>query len=435
MIAAQKDALATDRRPALLRLRRRLAELFWPALTGVAFAAVLLLIFAGPAHAAPASLAGTWRVVLAHPGGGLPFGLEVGKVRGKPAAWLLNPPERLRAEVVAIEGNRLTLKFPSYNSGLVATLGADGRLRGEVHVIRRSGPLTLALTGTRDTYRFVATPKRPSADLNGHWIVTETGGTNPERGLAQFRVVGGRVSGSVQFPSGDTRYLAGEISGDQLSLSHFDGSASGLWLATLKGGVLTGEQFGAGSKAGSPWTARRAGTDSVEAVAVERPVAERIAFSFPDRTGKRVSLADARFKGKVVVVTLGGAWCPNCHDEARFVGPYATKHAREGLEVIGLQFEYGDDPARAFTQIDKFAARYGLAYPMLLAGQPTPESSKAALSSIGGVKVYPSTMFIGRDGMLREVHVGWAGPATGPLNVKAKRDFDATVTRLLRERA
>ncbi|MBC7521563.1 MAG: TlpA family protein disulfide reductase, partial [Sandarakinorhabdus sp.] len=49
--------------------------------------------------------------------------------------------------------------------------------------------------------------------------------------------------------------------------------------------------------------------------------------------------------------------------------------------------------------------------------------------------VYPSTLFIGRDGTLREIHVGWAGPATGALNVKAKRDFDETVTRLLKEKA
>ena len=111
------------------------------------------------------------------------------------------------------------------------------------------------------------------------------------------------------------------------------------------------------------------------------------------------------------------------------------KRQREGLEVIGLQFEYGDDPARAFRQIDSFKARYKLPYPLLLAGQPTPESTRAALGSLGPVKVYPSTIFIGRDGRVREVHVGWAGPATGALNVKAKRDFDATVTRLLREKA
>jgi hypothetical protein len=59
----------------------------------------------------------------------------------------------------------------------------------------------------------------------------------------------------------------------------------------------------------------------------------------------------------------------------------------------------------------------------------------AALGALGPIKVFPSTIFIGRDGRVREVHVGWAGPATGALNAKAKRDFDATVTKLLREKA
>ena len=117
------------------------------------------------------------------------------------------------------------------------------------------------------------------------------------------------------------------------------------------------------------------------------------------------------------------------------MGPYAARRRAEGLEMIGLQFEYGDDSQRAFRLMDSFQARYKLPYPMLLAGQPTPESTRAALPGVGPVKVYPSTLFVGRDGKLREIHVGWAGPATGELNARAKRDFDATVTRLLREPA
>jgi hypothetical protein len=31
--------------------------------------------------------------------------------------------------------------------------------------------------------------------------------------------------------------------------------------------------------------------------------------------------------------------------------------------------------------------------------------------------------------------VGWAGPATGALSEKVKREFDVTVSRLLKERA
>lgn len=393
-------------------------------------AVVAALWLAGPLHAA-APLAGTWRVVLAQPAGELPFGLEVTTSGGKTRAAILNPPEKLPVESVRVDGETLTLAFPSYGSQLVLRPDGKGGLAGEARLVRRSGPVVLPATATRASYRFSASAK-PAASIAGRWIV-ETGGERPQKGLAQFRQEGAKVTGSVQFPTGDTRYLAGELNGDLLQLSTFDGNSTSLWRAKLANGTLTGAQFGAASATGSPFTARSAGKDAVEAVAVEKVTPQRIAISFPASDGRLVSLSDPRFKGKVVVVTLGGAWCPNCHDEARFLGPYAARRQKDGLEVIGLQFEYGDDEARAFRQIDSFKARYQLPYPLLLAGQPTPESTRAALPAIGGVKVYPSTLFIGRDGTLREVHVGWAGPATGPLNAKAKADFDKTVSRLLAE--
>ncbi|MEJ0029180.1 MAG: redoxin family protein [Bacteroidota bacterium] len=43
---------------------------------------------------------------------------------------------------------------------------------------------------------------------------------------------------------------------------------------------------------------------------------DRLSFSFPDLDGKAVSLKDEKFKGKVVVLTILGSWCPNCVDES-----------------------------------------------------------------------------------------------------------------------
>jgi peroxiredoxin len=143
------------------------------------------------------------------------------------------------------------------------------------------------------------------------------------------------------------------------------------------------------------------------------PASDRLACRFPDSSGSMVSLADVGYRGKVVVITLGGAWCLNCHDEAGFLAAHARAQAPRGLEIIGLHFEFGDDPAHAFRQIDSFKARYGIGYPLLLAGQPTPESTKTALGALGPVKVYPSTICIGREGRVREVHIGRAGPAIG----------------------
>jgi peroxiredoxin len=415
---------------------------FWQLLTVLVFAGTFALMFARPVQAADAladrsnmGWAGSWRVALALPGGELPFGVEIRQQGGRTSAWLLNPPERMRAEQVKLAGDTLTIAFPSYDARLeLRRVGAD-RLQGQAFLLRSTGPVTLAATGVRGTWRFSPRPARPAANMTGRWTLSY--GDKGLPGLAQLKQTGNLVSGSVQLASGDTRFLAGEIAGNRLSLSTFDGNAATLWTATLdRGALIDGHQFTAtGSKQGTPWTARRAGGDKMEAVAVEKPATDRLAFRFPTSNGRMVSLGDPAYRGKVVVITLGGAWCPNCHDEAVFLGPYAAQHKAEGLEVIGLHFEYGDDQARSFRLIDNYKARYRLPYPLLLAGQPTPESTASALGALGPVKVYPSTIFVGRDGRVREVHVGWAGPATGPLNAEAKRDFDAIVTRLLKEPA
>src|SRR5207253_8717646 len=92
------------------------------------------------------------------------------------------------------------------------------------------------------------------------------------------------------------------------------------------------------------------------------------AFSFPDLAGRPVSSTDAAFRGKVVILSIGGSWCPNCHDEAPFLGElYKDYHAR-GLEIVGLMFENDADPALARPRVQSFIRRYGLKYPMLLAG-------------------------------------------------------------------
>jgi thiol-disulfide isomerase/thioredoxin len=46
---------------------------------------------------------------------------------------------------------------------------------------------------------------------------------------------------------------------------------------------------------------------------------DRITFSFPIVTGKKVSLTDDKYRGKVVILQLFGTWCPNCMDETKFL--------------------------------------------------------------------------------------------------------------------
>ncbi len=385
--------------------------------------------------ASAAGLHGQWRVTFDnHPGGPLPFTLDVRETKAGPQAFILNPPERLKVEQVSVTAGEITLTFPSYNSRLELKAGADGKLAGAATVLRSTGTVVLPARAERGAWRFTPTAVKPAGNVTGRWNLTA--GDNKAKGLLILKQTGSQVSGTVQLPSGDMRYLSGELSGNQLKLSTFDGSFTSLWTGALTGDTLTGASFAATSRpAGNPWTAKLERGATMTAVAVEKPGGERLSFRLPTPDGKFISLSDARYKGKVVVISIGGAWCPNCHDEAQYLGPYAARRQKEGLEMIGMQFEYGTDQARAMRQITSFMARYKLPYPMVYAGQPNADDTKKVLGALAPVKVWPTTIFIGRDGRVKEVHVGWAGPATGALHVQAKQEFDETVSRLLRERA
>src|SRR4029079_15729754 len=84
--------------------------------------------------------------------------------------------------------------------------------------------------------------------------------------------------------------------------------------------------------------------------------------------GTTMSNSDARFRGKVVILVIGGSWCPNCHDEAPFL-PEVYKDSRaRGLEIAGLMFENDPDPKVSGRRVQAFVKRYNAQYPMLFAG-------------------------------------------------------------------
>jgi hypothetical protein len=105
-------------------------------------------------------------------------------------------------------------------------------------VLRSAGTVTLAATATRGAWRFTPGAVKPAADVSGRWNLLL--GENRTRGLAILKQTGAAVSGTVQMPSGDVRYLAGELNGNQLRLSTFDGSFTNLWIGTLAGNTLNG---------------------------------------------------------------------------------------------------------------------------------------------------------------------------------------------------
>jgi thiol-disulfide isomerase/thioredoxin len=259
-----------------------------------------------------------------------------------------------------------------------------------------------------------------------------------------LRQSGPEVSGAILRIDGDTGTLVGHWRDDALVLSHFAGERPMLFEAKSNpDGTLTVTLNGKDHYLAARTTDARAKgipepPDPSRYTNVKDPTTP-FHFSFPDMSGKIVADTDARFHGKVVILSIGGSWCPNCHDEAPFLAElYRDYHAR-GLEIAGLMFENDPDPKVHGPRMQAFVKRYNIQYPLLFAGtmNPTPTSKTIAeaLPQLVNFGAYPSTIFLGRDGRVRSVHAGFASPATGAEHERLKKEIRELVDRLLAEPA
>jgi hypothetical protein len=112
---------------------------------------------------------------------------------------------------------------------------------------------------------------------------------------------------------------------------------------------------------------------------------------------------------------------------------YHDYHKR-GLEVVGLAYEVSGDSAVDLPLVRRYRNKFKIPFTLLLAGRNDVEAIQAAQPQLTGFTAFPTTLFIGRDGRVRQVHAGFYGPATGALHEAAVRDYRREIEKLLGER-
>lgn len=386
---------------------------------------------------------GSWRAVLEVPGGELPFGLEFARTNGKLEATLVNGDDRVRVSEVTQDGDRLRMRMPGFENHIEATLAGDS-LSGTLVMVKKGGnEQRIPLRATRgQSWRFSAEETQPAGSelgsVAGRWAVTFGEGEKASPSVGEFRQIGRRVTGTFLTPTGDHRFLAGEMRGSELRLSKFDGGHVFLYRATLNAdGTLRG-QFWSGLASVEAFTARRdenASLGDAEQATRLTGGAERLDFRFPDVGGSQISISDPYFRGKVVVVALAGSWCPNCHDEAAFLAKLHQRKRSQGFEIISLMFEQFGDFPRAAEATYRFRDRHRIEYTTLIAGTSDKDDAASKLPQLNGVFAFPTTIFVDRQGKVRKIHTGFSGPATGVHYERLVREFEQTVDALLAEPA
>jgi peroxiredoxin len=416
----------------------------WRSGLGLAAAVVALAACQQAAVPAPAAALtndvkmGTYRVVLKTPGGELPFGLELKQQDSRPVGYLINGQERLLLSDVKITGSHLEIAMPGYENVLKAD-AVGNELQGEIFLVKLNDknqhvPLRATLG---DNYRFFDRPASDNADVSGRWamkLIDDSGA--PEAVVGEFSQSHDVVSGTILTATGDHRYLAGQVKGDELYLSTFDGAHVYLYKAKIAAdGSLDGDWW-SGLAFHEKWTGKRdaaAQLPDAYGVTAMRAGVKKFDFAFPDLSGKTVSSKDPQFRGKVLIVALAGSWCPNCHDEAAFLAPLYKDYRSKGLEIVSLQFEHFGDFERAAQATQRFRQHYGIEYTTLIAGISDKDEAAKKLPMLKSFVAFPTTVFIDRKGNVRKIHTGYSGPATGDHYVQFVHEVKTTLDQLLAE--
>lgn len=402
----------------------------------LSFVVLLALAASGCSSKVNEPTLGIYRAVLELPGGETPFGLEVAIEKGAAVLYLSNGSERTRVPNVKIVDNELHAVFPGYENSLRATMHRDA-LDGTVTLIKAGGveqviPFKAKLG---EMYRFFPDSHTDNADVAGRWQVAFTDDAGKtSQAVALLAQHHDRVTGTVMTPTGDHRFLDGQVHGDELLLSTFAGGLAYLYkLQVTRGGTLEGEYW-QGLKGHEKVAAERNDDAELHELATTlKADTDRFDFTFSDLDGNPVSLSDERFRGKVVLVTLGGTWCPNCHDEARFLVPFYKEYHEKGFEIIALMFERHGEFDKAAQAVRGYRDDFGITFPMLVAGVSDNDDASKKLPSLSGVYGYPTAIFVDRHGKVRKIHTGFNGPATGRHYEEYVSEFRALVDELLAE--
>ena len=383
---------------------------------------------------------GIWRGVLkTSTGNGLPFNFDVKTIGSSQQITIHNGIERFKVTDIKTKGDSVFIHMPLFNSEFKLKF-ADNGLKGQWIKHLADKDAAMDFTAAPNTgWRFFKDPK-PGFDVSGRWSATFGEGTpGKEKLVGEFKQTGAKVTGTFLSISGDYRYLEGSVSGNELYLSCFDGGHAFIFTGKINNAKsISNGKYYSGLSGLDKWSAVKdpnAKLPDAYSLTVLKPGYKKIAFTFKDINGRNVSLADDRFKNKVVIVQMLGSWCPNCMDETNFfVTGYYKKYHPKGVEIVGLAYERTTDFAKSQKTLLQLKRHFNIPYTLLITGYtPSKGDPEKSLPMLADFKGFPSTIIIDKKGDVRKIHTGFSGPGTGIYYTRFINEFDKLTDKLLSE--
>jgi thiol-disulfide isomerase/thioredoxin len=375
-----------------------------------------------------------WRGIIEMQGQQLPFNFEVTKEQTGYKVYLKNAEEKLFQDEVSISGDSVKITMLIFDIELRAKI--EGNTLKGFYIKNYDPDFRLPFSATQDEdFRFIKSGEA-TTNFSGKYQLQfqDEKETYPSIGI--FNQEGNHVLGTFLTPTGDYRYLEGNVVGEKLMLSTFDGNHAFLFSAQMVGDSLKGD-FYSGKKSHETFKGiknEKAVMPDADSLTFLKEGFDKISFSFPDVDHNMISPSDEKYEGKVLILQIFGTWCPNCMDETKFLTQWYNNNHNRGVEILGLAYERKDDFDYASGRVKKMKEKLGVPYDFVIAGTNDKEKAAATLPMLNKVIAFPTTIFIGRDGKVKHIRTGFEGPGTGVYYERFKERFNQIVNELFADK-
>ena len=372
--------------------------------------------------------------------GELPFSLDFEYINDTTVTvTIINGDEKIKSdpEDIKIGHNRangqdtIRIDFPVYGT-FIRAVYRERVMEGE-WVKPASNTSIPFIAHQGDNHRFTTLAKAPMQDISGKWAtVFFSNDSSKYNAVGEFVQKGNILNGTFRTETGDYRFLSGEVQGDKIYLSCFDGSHAFLFEGKMNSDGTIFGFYRSSKNEPEYWEAKRDANFQLRdanAISGSKVGSTPVNFSFNDTEGKKVALTD--FGKKIKIVQIMGTWCPNCRDETNFLTNYLKNNKNDNLAIIALAFERNKEIAK--VQLETYKKKMNVPYNILLAGTTTnKDSTSKALPFLTDVVGYPTMIFFDKNNVIRRVHTGFDGPATSRYT-DFEKEFDEFTKKLLKE--
>jgi len=404
------------------------------------FKFLLIIIIMHTSCSAPTSRLtdGRWRGVFKTQNTEIPFIFEVKHDKtGKPSVTLINGEDNFVLTDIVYRNDSVIISVRIFDAALEARIEGES-MNGMLVKYYSSIPDGRVPFSAQkgDAARFAGSDEKATVIMTGLWEITAPEKEDTRQVGVFEQKADGSLTGSILTTTGDYRYMEGSVQSDRFYLSAFAGMTPYL----IRGQFITADKFAAelvtpgGISHFEGIRNPNAALPDAYTLTALKTGYNSLSFCLPNLDGSGdVSLSDPKYKGKVVIVSLLGSWCPNCMDETAFLAPWYLANRTRGVEVVGLAFERRDDIEYARNQLSVLMEKFGVTYDILFAGKAGDETVARVLPELSKIMSYPTTIFIDKKGHVRKIHTGFSGPATGKFYEEFKAKFNRTVNELIDE--